>query len=121
MIDETAGLGYQGEAADQLKLVGPSMSSDQLGFIYPLGSDLVDAVNLAFEEIKANGFLQEVNASYFGPEFDVTYDDLFPEEEAEEGALPDLDGLEVTIAVSILKPASLPDGIMWFGTRFAAS
>jgi polar amino acid transport system substrate-binding protein len=76
MIDETAGLGYQGEAADQLKLVGPSMSSDQLGFIFPLGSDLVDAVNLAFEEIKANGFLQEVNASYFGPEFDITYDDL---------------------------------------------
>ena len=99
MIDETAGLGYQGENADRLKLVGPSMSSDELGFIFPLGSDLVEPVNMAFEEIKANGFLQAVNATHFGPEFDVTYDDLFPEEEAEEGALPDLDGREVTIAV----------------------
>ena len=75
------------------------MSSDQLGFIFPLGSELVDPVNMAFAELKANGFLQGVNAEYFGPEFDVTYDDLFPEEEAEAGDLPDLDGLEVTIAV----------------------
>jgi alpha-glucoside transport system substrate-binding protein len=86
IIDETAGLGYQGENADQLKLVGPSMSSDQLGFIYPLGSDLVDPVNAAFVELKANGFLQEVNATHFGPDFDVTYDDLFPPEEAAEEA-----------------------------------
>jgi polar amino acid transport system substrate-binding protein len=76
IIDETAGLGYQGENADLLKLVGPSMSSDELGFIFPLGSDLVDPVNMAFDELKANGFLQGVNALYFGPDFDITYDDL---------------------------------------------
>ncbi len=76
IIDETAGQGYQGENADQLKLVGPSMSSDELGFIYPKGSDLVEAVNMALNELKANGFLQGVNALYFGPEFDVTYEDL---------------------------------------------
>ena len=76
IIDETAGQGYKGENADLLKLVGPSMSSDQLGFIYPLGSDLVDPVNAALNELKANGFLQGVNLEFFGPEFDVTYDDL---------------------------------------------
>jgi len=76
IIDETAGLGYQGENADELKLIGPSMSSDQLGFIFPLGSDLVEPVNMAFDELKANGFLQEQNAFFFGPDFDVTYDDL---------------------------------------------
>ncbi len=59
-----------------LKLVGPSMSSDQLGFIYPLGSDLVEPVNAALKELKANGFLEEVNLQYFGPEFNITYDDL---------------------------------------------
>jgi polar amino acid transport system substrate-binding protein len=52
------------------------MSSDQLGFIFPLGSDLVEPVNLAVEELKANCFLQEQNAFFFGPDFDVTYDDL---------------------------------------------
>jgi polar amino acid transport system substrate-binding protein len=76
IIDETAGQGYLGENAEDLKLVGPSMSSDQLGFIFPLGSDLVEPVNMAFAELKANGFLQSVNAEFFGPDFDVTYEDL---------------------------------------------
>jgi polar amino acid transport system substrate-binding protein len=76
IIDETAGLGYQGENADKVKLVGPSMSSDELGFIYPMGSDLVEPVDLALNEMKANGSLQEINAQYFGPDFDVSYEDL---------------------------------------------
>jgi polar amino acid transport system substrate-binding protein len=80
IIDEIAGQGYLGENANVLKLVGPSMSSDQLGFIYPLGSDLVDPVNAALGELAQNGFLVEVNLQYFGPNFTITYDDLFPEE-----------------------------------------
>ena len=100
IIDEVAGQGYLGENADKLVLVGETMSSDQLGFIYPLGSALVEPINAALNELKANGFLQEVNAQYFGPDFDITYDDLFPEEESEAGmALPDLEGREITIAV----------------------
>ncbi|MCZ7669010.1 MAG: transporter substrate-binding domain-containing protein [Chloroflexi bacterium] len=66
IIDEVAGQGYLGENADKLKLVGDSMSSDQLGFIFPLGSDLIEPVNAALSELMANGFLQEVNAQYFG-------------------------------------------------------
>jgi basic membrane protein A len=80
IIDEVAGQGYLGENADQLKLVGPSMSSDQLGFIFPKGSDLVEPVDLAIETLAKNGFLDEVNLKYFGPDFNITYDDLFPEE-----------------------------------------
>ncbi len=86
IIDEVAGQGYLGENAELLKLVGPSLSSDQLGFIFPKGSDLVEPVNAALEELMKNGFLQAVNTKYFGPDFDVTYDDLFPPEE-EEAAL----------------------------------
>ena len=52
------------------------MSSDQLGFIYPLGSDLVEPVDAALTEIMGNGFLAEVNLRYFGPDFTITYDDL---------------------------------------------
>ena len=69
IIDEVAGQGYLGEDSDKVKLVGPSISSDQLGFIYPQGSDLVDPVNAALDELKANGFLDEVNLYYFGPDF----------------------------------------------------
>jgi polar amino acid transport system substrate-binding protein len=78
IIDEVAGQGYVGENADQLKLVGPSLSSDQLGFIFPLGSDLVDPVNGALQAMMADGFLAGVNLKYFGPEFTVTYDDIGP-------------------------------------------
>ena len=83
IIDEVAGQGYLGENADALQLVGPSMSSDQLGLIYPQGSDLVDPVNAALGELAQNGFLDEVNLQYFGPNFTVTYDDLFPTEEGD--------------------------------------
>jgi len=80
IIDEVAGQGYLGENADALKLVGPSMSSDQLGFIFPKGSDLVAPVDAAITELAQNGFLTDVNHLYFGPDFTITYDDLFPEE-----------------------------------------
>lgn len=78
IIDETAGQGYLGENADQLKLVGPSLSSDQLGFIFPKGSHLVDPVNQALQAMMADGTLAELNARYFGADFDVTYDDIGP-------------------------------------------
>ncbi len=76
IIDEVAGQGYLGENADSLKLVGPSMSSDHLGFIYPKGSDIVDPVDQAINAMKADGFLEEINLQYFGPSFTITYDDL---------------------------------------------
>jgi polar amino acid transport system substrate-binding protein len=76
IIDEVAGLGYLGANAESLKLAGPSMSSDQLGFIFPLGSDLVDGVNQAIEAMYASGFMETVNLKYFGPDFTITYDDL---------------------------------------------
>jgi len=76
IIDEVAGQGYLGENADKLKLVGPSMSSDQLAFIFPKGSDLVDPVNQAINAMKADGFLEELNTKYFGPNFTITYDDI---------------------------------------------
>ncbi len=76
IIDEVAGQGYLGENADTLKLVGPSMSSDQLAFIFPKGSDLVDPVNQAINAMKADGFLEELNTHYFGSNFTMTYDDI---------------------------------------------
>lgn len=76
IIDETAGLGYQGANADQLKLVGDSLSSDQLGFVFPKGSDLVEPFNLALAALRANGTLDQLAEKYFTDAFTVTYDDL---------------------------------------------
>ncbi|MCB9157368.1 MAG: transporter substrate-binding domain-containing protein [Caldilineaceae bacterium] len=76
IIDETAGLGYVGVNADELKLVGDSLSSDQLGFIFPKGSDLVEPVNMALDELKASGAMDELAQKYFTDAFQITYDDI---------------------------------------------
>ena len=65
IIDEIAGLGYVGVYANELKLVGPSISFDELGFIFPQGSDLVEPFNAVLAEMSADGFLQEINAKWF--------------------------------------------------------
>ena len=76
MIDETAGQGYIGVNADELKLVGESMSSDQLGFIFPKGSDLVGPFNAALAELRANGTLDALAERFFSDQFTITYEDL---------------------------------------------
>lgn len=76
LMDETAGQGYVGVNADSLKLVGESLSSDQLGFIFPKGSDLVAPVNAALAELRANGMLAQLADQYFSDKFTITYDDL---------------------------------------------
>lgn len=76
MIDQVAGMGYMGENAESLDFLGPEITSEALGFIYPQGSDLVGPVDQALQSMMDDGFLQGVNAFYFGPEFDITYDDI---------------------------------------------
>ncbi|MFN8456276.1 MAG: transporter substrate-binding domain-containing protein [Anaerolineae bacterium] len=75
-MDETAGQGYVGVNADKLELAGPSLSSDQLGFIYPKGSDLRESVNAALASMKADGFLDGLAKKYFSSEFKLTYEDI---------------------------------------------
>jgi polar amino acid transport system substrate-binding protein len=84
IIDDVAGQGYVGENADKVKMVGDSLSSDQLGFIYPKGSDLRDPVDQALQAMMADGFLDKVNKQYFGPDFTITYDDIGPGAYVEE-------------------------------------
>ena len=84
IIDETAGQGYIGENADEVELIGGSLSSDQLGFIFPKGSKWVEPINTALAEMKADGTLEAISFRYFGGAFTITYDDLeFPEYEGE--------------------------------------
>jgi polar amino acid transport system substrate-binding protein len=123
IIDDVAGQGYVGENAESVKLVGDSLSSDFLGFIYPLGSDLVEPIDLALASMMDDGFLEDLNRKYFGEAFTITYDDIGPgaydneegdtEEEAEgeameepegclgsaEEAVVDLECQEITIAM----------------------
>lgn len=71
IMDETAGQGYVGTSAEQLELVGEPIKSDQLGFIFPPGSDLVEPVNQALEVMRQNGTLEELEQKYFSAEFQL--------------------------------------------------
>ncbi|MFV9506393.1 MAG: substrate-binding periplasmic protein [Oscillochloridaceae bacterium umkhey_bin13] len=69
LMDETAGQGYIGTNAERIMLVGPPLTSDQLGFIFPKGSDLVGPVNAALAEMRTSGKLDELAARYFSADF----------------------------------------------------
>ena len=76
IIDDAAGLGYIGENADQIDTIDDGLQSDPLGFIFPHGSELVDPVNQAIAQMKDDGTFDDLGRKWFGPDFDVTYDDL---------------------------------------------
>lgn len=69
IMDETAGQGYLGENSDKVELLGPSISGDQLGFLFPKGSALVAQVNQALKAMSADGTLDKINTKFFGPNF----------------------------------------------------
>ncbi|MGH2619205.1 MAG: phosphate/phosphite/phosphonate ABC transporter substrate-binding protein [Anaerolineales bacterium] len=77
IIDDVAGLGYQGANADVLQLLpGAVRAGEELGFIFPLGSDLVEPINAALQSMIDDGTLHAINQKWFGPAFEVTYDDI---------------------------------------------
>ena len=116
IIDESAGLGYQGANAEDVKLIGPSIKSDELGFIFPKGSDLVEPFNAAIEQMKCDGFLQQINTKWFGPEFDVTYDDIGPGAYAEEEI-----GTEENPIVWVLVPSQDTEAVLSGADDIAAA
>ena len=65
IIDEVAGMGYLGANKEKVKLIGTSISSDQLGFIFPKGSDLVKPFNAVIAAMKTDGFLDKINLKWF--------------------------------------------------------
>jgi len=62
--------------AKKLEIIGPSLSSDQLGLAFQKDSSLVEPVNQALKQLRANGLLVELINKYFGPGFMLTYDDV---------------------------------------------
>jgi polar amino acid transport system substrate-binding protein len=65
IIDNTAGQGYIGENADQLKLIEGSLSSDELGFIFPPDSELRAAFDAALDAMEEDGTLETINNTWW--------------------------------------------------------
>ncbi len=78
IIDDTAGQGYVGVNADKVKMLDGIVSQGQeLGFIFPKGSDLVAPVNAALAAMRADGTLQKLQEKWFpkGQQV-ITYDEV---------------------------------------------
>ncbi len=80
IIDDTAGQGYVGVNADKVKLLDGVVSQGQeLGFIFPKGSNLVAAVNAALTAMRTDGTLQRLQDRWFpqGKQV-ISYDEVGP-------------------------------------------
>ncbi|MBU2146034.1 MAG: transporter substrate-binding domain-containing protein [Alphaproteobacteria bacterium] len=65
LTDGTAGKGYVDAANGELKLVGGPLGSEDFGFIFKKGSDLVAPVNAAIAAMKADGTIEALNKKWF--------------------------------------------------------
>ncbi|MBR0557706.1 basic amino acid ABC transporter substrate-binding protein [Ciceribacter sp. L1K23] len=65
LTDGTAGQGYVDASGGGLKVVGGPLGSEDFGFIFPKGSDLVAPINAAIAELKADGTLDTLNKKWF--------------------------------------------------------
>jgi polar amino acid transport system substrate-binding protein len=68
VMDNVAGQGYIGANPDKLKLVGDELTAEELGFVFPKGSDLLEPINGVLAEMKADGTLDALYAKWFPTE-----------------------------------------------------
>lgn len=65
LTDGTAGNGYVEASDGALKIVGEPLGTEDFGFIFPKGSDLVEPMNAAIASMEADGTLDELNTRWF--------------------------------------------------------
>lgn len=65
LSDSTAANGYVAASDGGLKIIGEPLASEDFGFIFPKGSDLVAPVNAAIAAMKADGTLDALNQKWF--------------------------------------------------------
>jgi polar amino acid transport system substrate-binding protein len=64
VIDNVSAFGYMEENPGDMKIDGQLTSDEQLGFVFPPGSDLVEPVNAALQSMMDDGTLEELNAKW---------------------------------------------------------
>jgi polar amino acid transport system substrate-binding protein len=65
LMDAASSRGYIGANPDQLKTVGEPLGTEEFGFIFTPGSDLVAPFNQAVQTMKDDGFLEHLNNRWF--------------------------------------------------------
>ncbi len=65
LTDGTAGAGYVEASAGGLKIIGEKLGTEDFGFIFPKGSDLVAPMNAAIAALRADGTIDALNKTWF--------------------------------------------------------
>ena len=65
LLDAASSRGYIGASPDQLKIIGDPLGTEDFGFIFTPGIDLVAAFNAAIQSMKDDGFLEHLNTRWF--------------------------------------------------------
>lgn len=65
LVDAAAGRGYIGANPNALKIVGDAIKSEDFGFIFTPGSDLVAPFNAAIAALSEDGTLDALNTKWF--------------------------------------------------------
>jgi polar amino acid transport system substrate-binding protein len=65
LTDGTAGNGYVDASDGGLKIVGEKLGTEDFGFIFPKGSDLVAPINAAIAAMEADGAIEALNKKWF--------------------------------------------------------
>jgi len=65
LTDSTAGKGYVASSEGKLKIVGEPLGTEDFGFIFPKGSDLVAPINAAIADMAKDGTLEALNTKWF--------------------------------------------------------
>ena len=65
LTDGTAGNGYVEASDGGLKIIGEKLGTEDFGFIFPLGSDLVEPINAAIASMYEDGTIDALNTKWF--------------------------------------------------------
>ncbi|WP_342076609.1 transporter substrate-binding domain-containing protein [Yoonia sp. SS1-5] len=65
LTDGTAGNGYVDASDGGLKIIGEKLGTEDFGFIFPKGSDLVAPINAAIADMDADGTIDALNTKWF--------------------------------------------------------
>ena len=65
LTDGTAGNGYVDASDGGLKIIGEKLGTEDFGFIFPKGSDLVAPINAAIADMTADGTIEALNTKWF--------------------------------------------------------
>ena len=65
LMDATSARGYMGASPGSFQTVGDALGTEEFGFIFTPGSDLVEPINLAIAAMREDGTLEALNQKWF--------------------------------------------------------